>query len=72
MTEADLRAEIWRLRAAFLVRLARHLGLVADEENVRELVQTHDDATVLAAIESRQDWSLRRPLREIRRWLGFG
>ncbi len=72
MTEADLHKEILRLRAAFLVKLARRLGLVADQENVRELLQTHDDATVLSTIEATQGWSLPRALAVIRRWFGFG
>ncbi len=71
MTEADLRAEIWRLRAAFFMKLARRLGLKADKENVRELVRTRDDEAVLAAIEVTQGWSLRRSLGVIRRWFGF-
>ena len=72
MSDADLHKEILRLRAAFLVKLARRLGLVADQENVRELVQIHDDATVLSAIESAQGWRLRRALGIIRRWFGLG
>ncbi len=72
MTEADLRAQIRRLRTTFLVKLAHRLGLEADEKNVRTLVQTHDDATVLVAIEAAQGWSLRRALGIIRRWFGFG
>jgi hypothetical protein len=46
MTETDLRTQIWWLRAAFLMNLARRLGLEADKETVRELVQTRDDAAV--------------------------
>ena len=72
MTEADLRTQIWRLRAAFLMKLARRLGLEADTETVRELVQTRDDAAVLAAIEATQGWRLRQALRAISRWFGFG
>ncbi len=72
MTETDLRTQIWRLRAAFLMKLARRLGLEADKENVCELVQTRDDEAVLAAIEATQGWNLRRALRVIRRWFGFG
>ena len=72
MTDADLRAEIQRLRAAFLMKLTRRLGLEADEGNVRALVQTHDDEAVLAAIEAAQGWSLRRALGAIRRWFGSG
>ena len=47
-------------------------GLEADEKKVRTLVQTHDDATVLVAIEATQGWSLRRALGVIRRRFGFG
>ncbi len=72
MTEADLRTQIWRLRAAFLMKLARRLGLEADKENVRELVQTRDDEAVLAAVEAAQGWSLRRALGAVSRWFGFG
>lgn len=72
MTEADLRAQIRRLRTIFLVKLAHRLGLEADEKKVRTLVQTHDDATVLVAIEATQGWSLRRALGVIRRRFGFG
>ncbi len=72
MTEADLRTQIWRLRATFLMKLARRLGLEADKENVRELVQTRDDEAVLAAIEATQGWNLRRALGAVRRWFGFG
>ena len=72
MTEADLRTQIWRLRAAFLMKLARRLSLEADKENVRELVRTCDDEAVLAAIEAAQPWSLRRALGVISRWFGFG
>ena len=72
MTEADLRTQIWWLRAAFLMKLARRLGLEADKENVRELVRTRDDEAVLAAIEATQGWSLRRALGAISRWFGFG
>ena len=72
MTEADLHKEILRLRAAFLMKLARRLGLEADKENVRELVRTRDDEAVLAAIEATQGWSLRRALGTISRWFGFG
>jgi hypothetical protein len=72
MTETDLRTQIWWLRAAFLMKLARRLGLEANKETVRELVQTRDDAAVLAAIEATQGWRLRQALRAISRWLGFG
>ncbi len=72
MTEADLRTQIWRLRAAFLMKLARRLGLEADKENVRDLVRKCDDEAVLAAIEAAQPWSLRRALGAISRWFGFG
>ncbi len=72
MTEADLHKEILGLRAAFLMKLARRLGLEADKENVRELVRTRDDEAVLAAIEATQGWSLRRALGAISRWFGFG
>ncbi len=72
MTEADLRTQIWWLRAAFLMKLARRLGLKANKETVRELVQTRDDAAVLAAIEATQGWRLRQALRAISRWFGFG
>ena len=72
MTEADLRAQIRRLRTTFLMKLARRLGLEADKENVRELVQTRDDEAVLAVIEAAQGWSLQRALGVIRRWFGFG
>ncbi len=72
MAEADLRTQIWWLRAAFLMKLARRLGLEADKETVRELVQTRDDAAVLAAIEATQGWRLRQALRAISRWFGFG
>ncbi len=72
MSDADLHKEILRLRAAFLVKLARRLGLESDEKNMHILVQTHDDATVLAAIESAQGWSLRRALAKIWRWFRFG
>ena len=72
MIEADLPNEIRRLRAAFLVKLARRLGLEVDEGNVRSLVQTHDDEAVLAVIEARQGWSLRWAMGEVRRWFGFG
>ncbi len=72
MTDADLRTQIWRLRAAFLIQLARRLGLEVDKENVRELVRTRDDAAVLAAIEATQSWSLRRAWGAISRWFGFG
>ncbi len=72
MTEADLRTQIWWLRAAFLMKLARRLGLEANKETVRELVQTRDDAAVLAAIEATQGWRLRQALRAISRWFGFG
>ena len=72
MTEADLHKEILGLRAAFLMKLARRLGLEADKENVRELVRTRDDEAVLAAIEATQGWSLRRALGAINRWFGFG
>ena len=68
MTEADLRTQIWRLRAAFLMKLARRLGFDADKENVRELVRTRDDKAVLAAIEATQGWSLLRAMRAIIRW----
>ncbi len=71
MTEADLHKEILGLRAAFLMKLARRLGLEADNENVRELVRTRDDEAVLAAIEATQGWSLRRALGAISRWFGF-
>ena len=53
------------------MKLARRLGLEADIENVRELVQTRDDEAVFAAIEATQGWSLRRALRKFHRWLGF-
>ncbi len=72
MTEADLRTQIWRLRATFLTKLARRLGLEADKENVRELVRTRDDEAVFAAIEATQGWNLRRALRAFSRWFGFG
>ena len=72
MTDADLHKEILGLRAAFLMKLARRLGLEADKENVRELVRTRDDEAVLAAIEATQGWSLRRALGAISRWFGFG
>ncbi len=72
MTEADLHKEILGLRAAFLMKLARRLGLEADKENVRELVRTRDDEAVLAAIEATQSWSLRRVLGAVSRWFGFG
>ena len=72
MTEADLHKEILGLRAAFLMKLARQLGLEADKENVRELVRTRDDEAVFAAIEATQGWSLRRALEAISRWFGFG
>ncbi len=72
MTEADLHKEILGLRAAFLMKLARRLGLEADKENVRELVRTRDDEAVFAAIEATQGWSLRRALGAISRWFGFG
>ena len=72
MTETDLRTQIWWLRAAFLMKLARRLGLEADKETVRELVQTRDDAAVLAAIEATQGGSLRQALRAVSRWFGFG
>lgn len=72
MTEADLHKEILGLRAAFLMKLARRLGLEADKENVRELVRTRDDEAVLAAIKATQSWSLRRALGTISRWFGFG
>ena len=71
MSDADLYKEILRLRAAFLVKLARRLGLEADKENVRELARTRDDETVFAEIEATQGWSLRRALGKIHRWLGF-
>ncbi len=71
MTEADLRTQIWRLRAAFLMKLARRLSLEADKENVRELARTRDDEAVFAAIEATQGWSLRRALGIIHRWFGF-
>ena len=70
-TDADLRTQIWRLRAAFLMKLARRLGLEADKEDVYELVRTRDDEAVLAAIEATQGWSVRRALRVISRWFGF-
>ena len=66
MTEADLGTQIWRLRATFLMKLARRLGLEADKGNVRELVQTRDDEAVLAAIEATQGWNLRRSLGAVR------
>ena len=72
MTEADLRTQIWWLRAAFLMKLARRLGLKANKETVRELVQTRDDEAALAAIEATQGWNLRRALRAFSRWFGFG
>ncbi len=72
MTEADLRTQIWRLPATFLMKLARRLGLEANKENVCELVRTRDDKAVLAAIEATQGWSLRRALGTISRWFGFG
>ena len=72
MSEADLRTQIWLLRAVFLMKLARRLGLEADKENVRKLVRTRDDEAVLAAIEAAQGWNLRRALGAISRWLGFG
>ena len=72
MTETDLRTQIWRLRAAFLMKLARRLSLEADKENVRELVRTCDDEAVFAAIEATQGWSLRRAWGAISRWFGFG
>ena len=72
ITDADLRTQIWRLRAAFLMKLAHRLGLEADRENVRKLVQARDDEGVLAAIEATQGWSLRRALGAISRWFGFG
>ena len=72
MTEADLRTQIWWLRAAFLMKLARRLGLEADKETVRELVQTRDDEAVLAAVEAAQGWRLRQALRAISRWFRFG
>ena len=72
MTEVDLRTQIWRVRAAFLMKLARRLGLEADKENVRELVRTRDDEAVLVAIETTQSWSLRRAMGAIIRWFRFG
>ncbi len=72
MTEADLRTQIWRLRATFLMKLARRLGLEADKENVRELVRTRDDEAVLAAIEATQGWSLRRTMAAINQWFTGG
>ncbi|MBW7997176.1 MAG: hypothetical protein FVQ81_11530 [Candidatus Glassbacteria bacterium] len=72
MTEADFRTQIWRLRVAFLMKLAQRLGLEADKENVHELVRTRDDEAVLAAIEATQGWSLRRAFGVISRWFGFG
>ena len=72
MTEADLRTQIWLLRAVFLTKLARRLGLEADKVNVRELVRTRDDEAVLAAIEAARGWGLRRALGAISRWFGFG
>lgn len=72
MTEADLHAEIGRLRAAFLMKLSRRLGLELDERNVRALVQTHDDEAVLTVIEAAQGWRVRRAFGKIRRWFGFG
>ncbi len=71
MTEADLRTQIWGLRAAFLMKLARRLGLEADKENVRELVRTRDDEAVLATIEATQGWGLRGALGAISRWFEF-
>ncbi len=71
MTEADLRTQIWRLRAVFLMKLARRLGLEADIENVRELARTRDDKAVFAEIEATQGWSLRRALGKFHRWFGF-
>jgi hypothetical protein len=64
--------EIRRLRTVFLVKLAGRLGLEAEEEYVRTLVRTHDDAAVLVAIEAAQAWSLRRAVGTVRRWFGFG
>ena len=72
MAETDLRTQIWGLRAAFLMKLARRLGLEADKENVRELARTRDDEAVFAEIEATQGWSLRRALGIISRWFGFG
>ncbi len=72
MTEADLRTQIWLLRAVFLMKLARRLGLEADKDNVRKLVRTRDDEAVLVAIEAAQGWSLRRAFGAISRWFGFG
>ena len=72
MAETDLRAQIWRLRAAFLMKLARRLGLETTKENVRELVRTRDDKAVLASIEATQGWGFRRAWGTIRRWFGLG
>lgn len=73
MIEADLRIEIRRLRVAFLVKLARRLGLETDKESVCALVQTHCDVAVLEVIEARQGWSVRwqRILQRARKRLGF-
>ena len=68
MAETELHTQIWRFRAAFLLKIARSLGLEADEENVRELVRTHDDEAVLVAIESTQGWSIRRTMAAINQW----
>ncbi len=71
MSEADLREHILRLRAAFLVLLARRLKLEVGEDRVRELVRSHNDAEVFAAIESDYRWKWRRIYRSIRGWFSI-